>query len=58
MVRQARLLLRLISRKSVPLLWIYRAGWQNGGRMSNWAVRDKEVLIKNWVPPEAITVIR
>jgi hypothetical protein len=33
-------------------------GIPNGGRMSNWAKRDQEVLIKDHVPPEAITPVK
>jgi hypothetical protein len=32
-------------------------GIPNGGRMSNWAVADAEVLIRDFVPPEAIVGI-
>lgn len=33
-------------------------GIPNGGRMSNWAKRDQEVLIKDRVPPEAVERIK
>lgn len=33
-------------------------GFPKGGRMSNWARRDQEVLIKNSVPPEALRRIK
>lgn len=32
-------------------------GFPNGGRMSNWARADQEVLIKDHVPAEAIRPI-
>jgi len=28
------------------------------GMISNWAIKDQEVLIMNYVPPEAITPIK
>jgi hypothetical protein len=33
-------------------------GFKNGGRMSNWAKRDQEVLIKDAIPASAIERIR
>ncbi len=33
-------------------------GFANGGRMSNWARRDQEVLIRNVVSPDAIVRIK
>ncbi|MDG4558486.1 MAG: hypothetical protein P9F19_14005 [Candidatus Contendobacter sp.] len=33
-------------------------GLPNGGRMSNWAKRDQEVLIKDHIPAEAIERIK
>lgn len=33
-------------------------GLPNGGRMSNWAKRDQEVLIQNRIPSEAIEKIK
>jgi RHS repeat-associated protein len=33
-------------------------GFLNGGRMSNWARRDQEVLIQNFIPSEAIRRIK
>jgi hypothetical protein len=33
-------------------------GFPNGGRMSNWAIRDQEVLIQDSIPTEAIVRIK
>jgi hypothetical protein len=33
-------------------------GFSNGGRMSNWAKADQEVLIKDSIPAEAMKVIK
>lgn len=33
-------------------------GLPNGGRMSNWAIRDQEVLIRNSIPADAITRVK
>jgi hypothetical protein len=33
-------------------------GFKNGGRMSNWARRDQEVLIKDAIPASAIERIK
>lgn len=33
-------------------------GFSQGGRMSNWARRDQEVLIRDYVPPNAIKRIK
>ncbi|WP_211100302.1 RHS repeat domain-containing protein, partial [Azospirillum sp. B4] len=33
-------------------------GFPQGGRMSNWSVRDQEVLIKNYIPPDAIQKVK
>jgi len=33
-------------------------GIPNGGRMSNWAIRDQEVLIQKTIPPEAMTPVK
>lgn len=32
-------------------------GIPNGGRMSNWAKKDQEVLVKDHIPAEAITPV-
>ena len=34
------------------------SGFPNGGRMSNWAKRDAEVLIQDHIPAEAITPVK
>lgn len=33
-------------------------GFPNGGRMSNWARRDQEVLIRDFIPPNAIERVK
>jgi YD repeat-containing protein len=33
-------------------------GFPQGGRMSNWATRDQEVLIRDFIPADAITRIK
>jgi hypothetical protein len=33
-------------------------GFPNGGRMSNWAKRDQEVLIQDSIPAEAIKRVK
>lgn len=33
-------------------------GISQGGRMSNWAIKDQEVLIKDFIPAEAITRVK
>lgn len=39
-------------------VWDVSGGIPKDGRMSNWAKRDQEVLIKDYIPAEAIRRIK